>query len=777
MLGNRHSRALKRGTELYLAGDLDGCERTLAALIAALGSPASAAGRRTLGEAWECQARIELDRGDQERAMAAFFAAGDALEIDDANRVLLGRVQYQLATEFVDLPGYADTARDLFASAREHLKDSREYRMLVDRIDLGLVDEDEDWRVERDRLATALDGFYERWGALPRGRLRRRAQEERQQLAWSIMRTMTSLGRVLMGHGDDDEFRTGVDLLMDRADFEVDDISDVEGWLAGLFPLAAVLDRPGVVLPERLGALIAGGEAAARRTGQAADLAAVDFLWGLFHLNQGDATRALRHALRAFVAATELFARTRNTMLRSSQLLAALSQYQHLALTIAVRLDDARLVGELIETSRPQVLPAEGGDPAEGDAPLGTPSHVTVGGVSALRDTAQALGLPERPVLALEDAIAAVGGFHAWWWGSWLEMSELFWATRAPDGTWLCGHRALDETGRQAVLDIAAVYHREGEAPLPHALWTAAAERENARALSTMFLPGPLADVLAAAPGAPHSIVVAGGLASQLPLPTLTIGPDTDVRLVERAVLRVQPPTALVHRAQLNDGDPFGRWPVEVACLDPDGSLAWARHEDLDVPRVLVAPRLVGHERVIPGEPATTQALRAALEDVGRSANATFFYSGHVGAGHLPGDLMTHLVLADGLVSAADFFGVSGAEPLPVPARVVLSACASGGAGGSGSGEWFGLAGGLLVAGARQVVATAWTIPDTEFGAEFDRALLVAIATAPDPARALRDLQVDALVRWRDAGDGDTPLNLMPTPAIFAAYQSIGLLS
>ena len=232
-----------------------------------------------------------------------------------------------------------------------------------------------------------------------------------------------------------------------------------------------------------------------------------------------------------------------------------------------------------------------------------------------------------------------------------------------------------------------------------------------------------------------------------------------------------------MQRADENaSGDPFGPWPVTIACLDPVGDLPWARHETLQAPHVLIAPKLVGHDRDTSPQPATISALRSSLNAVGRSANATFFYSGHVAPGHLPGDLMTHLVLADGPLTAADFFGVSGAEPLSAPARVVLSACDSGGTSGSGSGEWFGLAGALLVAGARQVIATAWPILDTAFGAEFERAMVEAAASETDPALALRDLQVEALGRWREEGDADVRPDRMPTPAIFASYQSIGML-
>ena len=516
MFGDRHQSALKRALTLYLADDLDECEQAISALIAAMASPTSAAGRRTLGEAWECQARIEIDRGNHERAIQAFESAIDVLEHDVANGEMLGRVEYQLATEF-EAPGYEHRARAMFARAREHLKDSSEYRMLVERIDLGWIsgyehelDPSWDWRAYRDRLVAALEEYHERLRALPLGRLRRRAASERDQLAWSITRTMTTLGVVLMRFGDDDEFRDGIELLLDRADIEAEEITDLEGWLAVLLPLAAVLDRPHVSLPERFESTLTAGETAAKRTGQLADLAALQFLRGIYHLNHDEAARALPHAIGAFAAATELFARTRNTMLRASQFLESLNQYQHLALLTAVRLRDERLAAELIEASRPQVLPASGGDPGEGDAPLGDPSYVTVQGVSVVQEAAQALCLPDRPTVALEDSIASVGGFHAWWWGAWLGMGKLFWATRSPDGEWCCGHRTLDEHASQAVLEIAAVYHREDEdGSMSASRWTAAAEQANAAVLSANFLPEPLKQALAEPRDIPLSLVVA----------------------------------------------------------------------------------------------------------------------------------------------------------------------------------------------------------------------------------------------------------------------------
>src|SRR5438132_1232593 len=126
MLQSHHRRSLRRATNLYLANDLDGCERVLRALFVEIGAAAGSRDRRTLGEGWECLARIEIDRGDHERAMDAFKHAEQALAVDSDNRELLGRVEYQLATEFHDLPGFESEARKYFERARENLAGSEE---------------------------------------------------------------------------------------------------------------------------------------------------------------------------------------------------------------------------------------------------------------------------------------------------------------------------------------------------------------------------------------------------------------------------------------------------------------------------------------------------------------------------------------------------------------------------------------------------------------------------------------------------------------------------
>jgi hypothetical protein len=651
--------------------------------------------------------------------------------------------------------------------------------MLVDRIDLAFaeIDEQHDWSIQRDRLRAELSTLWERWKSFRKGRWRRGGSDQFEKLFWALTRTMSSLGVLLMEHGNDDEFGDGLELLLDRAEMESEAITDVEGWLSGLLPIAAVLDRPAIDLPESCHAILVAAEAAARSTGQAADRAVVNFLWAVYHVKREELQRGLDHALRALADAAVLFARTRSVRMRRSQM-AELGQYQHVALTAAMRLGDARLVAELIEAARPQALPAAGGDPASGDAPLGDAIYVTVEASSSLRTTAEQLGHREQRSLALEDAIVAVGGWDAWWWGSWFAMSEYFWAIRSPTGTWTCGHRVLDEQARDALILIADIYHRDGPSPeraeLPLSYED---ELETSRRLAETFLPQPLSDALDdPEAGTMSSVVVAGPLSGMIPLPTLAVHTREDVRMIERAVLRVQPPAVLVEVAQANTANPFGPWPLAVACLDPVGDLPYARHNDLIAPHMLVAAKLI-EDRSLPSKVATAETLRTALTCAGRSDNALFFYSGHVSPGEISGDLATHLVLGRDRVTAADFYGVGVSEPFCAPARVMLSACDSGGTAGSGSGEWFGLSGGLFVAGARHVIATAWPILDSAFGNAFDCRLIAQLETMPDAGRALQELQVEALEQWRSSGSGNLHPAWLPTPAIFASYQSIGLLS
>jgi CHAT domain-containing protein len=89
-----------------------------------------------------------------------------------------------------------------------------------------------------------------------------------------------------------------------------------------------------------------------------------------------------------------------------------------------------------------------------------------------------------------------------------------------------------------------------------------------------------------------------------------------------------------------------------------------------------------------------------------------------------------------------------------------------------------------LSTGARQVLATNWSIWDTPFTAAFDQAVVARLRRSDDPAATLRLSQLEALQAWRQSphdfsdytGGG---LNFeefsTPFPLIWAAYSCVGL--
>jgi CHAT domain-containing protein len=149
----------------------------------------------------------------------------------------------------------------------------------------------------------------------------------------------------------------------------------------------------------------------------------------------------------------------------------------------------------------------------------------------------------------------------------------------------------------------------------------------------------------------------------------------------------------------------------------------------------------------------------------------------------LGGDDQDALALAgEDILSAHALF--SNAAPLPMPARVLLSACSSAGATGAGGGEWLGLTAAVLWRGARQVIATNWPIWDTPFTTSFDHKLALRLQHDADPAVTLRELQLEALSDWRDSEhdlsdheENGLPYSArdIPFPLIWAAYTCVGI--
>ncbi len=254
---------------------------------------------------------------------------------------------------------------------------------------------------------------------------------------------------------------------------------------------------------------------------------------------------------------------------------------------------------------------------------------VTAGGTSALAEVARANGLSIRPTIELEQAIDAVGGPNSWWWGGWISLGHYFWSVRDPAGAWMCGSTFLrgDSDVLEAWLGMAAGYFGEGlpeDGGLPAPVTRYRAEYAMSRVLGTAVIPPPLVDALGRMEIGGLSLVVAGNVSGMLPIPALALPGPADVRLIERAVIRVQPPAFLAELVNRRESDPFGPWPLSIACLDPVGDLPHARHGDLGCDHRLTAGKVLA-ESAHRSVPATRRALRDALQTVGRGASAVFF--------------------------------------------------------------------------------------------------------------------------------------------------------
>jgi hypothetical protein len=261
----------------------------------------------------------------------------------------------------------------------------------------------------------------------------------------------------------------------------------------------------------------------------------------------------------------------------------------------------------------------------------------------------------------------------------------------------------------------------------------------------------------------PLQLVLSGTLFAIVPTALLGIDPVSPdrypARLIDAAVLRIAPPAALVDHVDRHPTYPVGELPISVACVDPRGDLVHSRRVPPGVEALLAHPE------------ATPQALAKALRQLGPSHPSLFYYSGHASG---EGDAESGLALQGQIVTADLIFTAAGNGPvLPFPARALLAACSSSGAGGAGAGEWFGLAAAILWAGARQVVATNWRVWDTPFTSRFDLDLAKAMRDPGDAAAALRAVQLKWLQRWRaappDADRGESPL-----PVIWSSYICTG---
>ncbi|MEV0802068.1 CHAT domain-containing protein [Kribbella sp. NPDC050281] len=479
------------------------------------------------------------------------------------------------------------------------------------------------------------------------------------------------------------------------------------------------------------------------------------------------------------------------------------------AFDAAIAYGDLRLLAELIETARSggAAQPHEA-SPAVGEVTraflgggvvFGPMVPLTVGGISALsawypRD------VPVGDSISLECVIESVSGQDSWWWATYWGVSNLYWIMRSPDGEFSGGSTSLTIELRTLVDSVfrevdPTSFVSESEMAARHgnrASWKYQEHLDELIAASTFrkdpegelkvmqelgeaILPPLLVDqIRRRRHRAPLRLVTSGNFLPLLPMATLAIGRNDDVRLIEGAILITAPPAELVQQVLRTPVVEGASFPAALVAVD-------ARGEFEDLHKCLPAAPIILTGRPDEAPPASAmvapldrETLRSALAGIGAGAAATLFYSGHASHSASPGDFSSGIPLAGtDVLTAGELIASAGTpEAWQFPARVVLAACSSGGSTGAGRGEWLGLSAGLLLNGSRQIVATSWPTWDTPGTARFDRSIAEMMTMSPDPATDLRVIQLDQLERWRTLG---ASAGLDASPVCWAAYHVIGV--
>lgn len=761
-------RRVDRMEDVYRRGDLERPWAECAEILAAAGGCAPSEAAVLRARCLELQAIILRDRGEQEAALRAHLAAEAAIVVFPEHERLLGRIRISLV-QLCALLGFHEDADRYARLATENLTGT-EYEPYL----RALSEEPED--VEDPGK------WQEHAAELRRRSTELRAGPDQGRNGFDVERYL-ELQRQLAGlhiaYGDDDEAFEGFIAIAGLALALLEENSDYRAFLELTDAMAFAIDRPGIGVEEALDDLTARGFPAAARIGSAELAGQSHFLAATAAYLRDDLRTSMSHALTSVALGLDCLATTESTTLRG-QLKRRLDERRDLALILATRLDDPATAAELLETERLQTLPEVGvqlspGAPS-GDlrgrlhgtaAVLGSLGQVSVHGRSTLAGRSADHFPTDRPVVPLEEVIAEVGGDGAWWWGSFVAMRRLHWAVRAPGGRMWCGTRTLTDRDVAAAEVIDLALHALGSDE--ERSWADPAEEERVSAdMAEVVLPEPLLRQLRQRTG-DLSLVVSGNWAAALPLASLVVDRRSGARLVETAVVRIQPPAFLVRRVAARARPPRTNHPLLIACMDPSGDL---RHAYDDNVAALVRFGNARHDDR-PRTHATRPNLVRALDRLAPSAPGIFFFSGHADFVDGDGGLNTALKLQDGdVLASGDWLGVFGRPGLPAPARVVISACDSGGASGTGGGEWLGFGAALLAAGARQVIATAWPLCDTRFTASFDAALVTALETAEDPAEELARQQRAALGEWRASVTATGAGRAQPN--IWAAYQCIG---
>lgn len=540
-------------------------------------------------------------------------------------------------------------------------------------------------------------------------------------------------------------------------------------------PLALLLGRPSLDLLNVLEPLFMEVAKTSQKHSSAEGLGQAQFILSILNFNAGLLENARELALDAVALGIHCVAQQRSLISRQ-EAAELLHWRRELALRICVRQGDALAVAELIETDRPQSLPTSipgvlsprfsHSMLAGTEVTFGATSQISVQGRSILSGRGGPFALMGR-CIELEDVIASMG-CGSWWWASYNALDRILWVVRRPQGGYVCGETELSDADTDDLAGHASQIALAGTSPVP--TWRPTeSELSRLRRLGAILVPEILRSYLVRV-DTPVSVVVSSNFMGTIALPILIIDGE-HLHLIERCDLRLQPPAALVSLvASRAPARSSGHVPILISCMDPQGNLDYAFSGLLKGETTLTS-----NDRVFAGaKVATREGVVQALRCVCSGTRGIFYYSGHVqkesaeSGRHFPS-----LQLADGVLSAADWFGLTREQAIPAPSYVVIGACSSSGSSGVGAGEWLGLAASALHAGAVHVIATAWPIYDSEFTRWFDEDVVLGLRLGRDAARVLADSQRRALYAWRSRPTTASPIPFTPLPEVFAAYQCV----
>jgi hypothetical protein len=736
-----------------------------------------------------CRAMVALHSGAVGDAVTAIATAQATL--DQSTDRVRGWCALQLAV-ILTASGRDQDARSELVTARSLLTGHR-VRRWRRRAELLLIESDVDAVLGLDPEQTG--GELSR---LLREIHRLRLIAVRRHDTDLIERTELLLARLMLRFGDPQAVRRTLDRAVGMPDGRV---------MAGRRPDTAAADLV-------LRASVHGNEPAelaqARADATAAlalvdagkrPLAAVRARLVLAELDERDHLEdALSQAIAAVSVANQARYQFPSSRWRAQWALRQLDAYVTV-LRLADRTGDSRLVAEIIEMARGEVLPAEwtaaqsgmlslldltGGSsviaparPVELSIEEADAAAVLAGFSPVVRPPHAQVGSERHPwpeefgaeVFDLNRELIATAG-RCWYWSGVTVAHRYYWSVRAPDGTW--SHGSVDQ--RRGSAADQALGALRASLPFPAAGEEEQERRDRVRSgalwrpdpptreidllarVAAEFLPGTLRAGLLAETARNRKLVVSlPAELSYIPIAWLPVSTEPDVRVVECAAVQHVPAWAVLNRAAERGRERLaGTWPVRLAIINPSG--------DPGLKDVVLPPPQVAH---VSTRPLAKTEVAAALEAMADERDWLLYLAGHLAAE--PGKSSLHgLRVAgeglDGTLAVRDLVSVraDGSQRYPVPTRALVVACDGIGLASTGddrnegalANEWLGFSAALILAGADHVCCTAYPVPDGVGLRNTAHILARELAQQADPCVALAEVQRKRLKRWRLTGLG-----------------------